>query len=60
MDIADLVIRNYCLEGTHFPVSMLINQCTFHLLSKHSSIVDKDAGVYFQGALQEPKAVWSL
>ena len=25
MDIADSVIRNYRLEGTHFPVSMLIN-----------------------------------
>jgi len=29
MDIADSVIRNYRLEGTHFPVPMLINQCKF-------------------------------
>ena len=27
MDIADPVIRNYCLEQTHFLVLMLINQC---------------------------------
>ena len=29
MDIADSVIRNYRLEGTHFPVPMLISQCKF-------------------------------
>ena len=28
MDIANPVIRNYCLERTHFPVPML-NQCKF-------------------------------
>jgi len=26
MDMADLVIRNYRLEGTHFPVPMLTNK----------------------------------
>ena len=32
MDIADSVVRNYRLEGTHFPVPMLINQWKFRPL----------------------------
>jgi len=35
MDIADSVIRNYRLEGTHFPVLMLINQSKVRLFGTH-------------------------
>jgi len=39
MDIADSVIRNYRLEGTHFPVPMLINRPKFRLLSRNPLLV---------------------
>jgi len=39
MDIADLIIRNYRLEGTHFPVPMLINQTKFRSLSRNPLLV---------------------
>jgi len=39
MDIADSVIRNYRVEGTHVPVLMLINQCKFRLLSGNPFLV---------------------
>jgi len=39
MDIADLVITNYRLEGTYFPVPMLINQSKFSSLSRNPLLV---------------------
>jgi len=39
MDIADSVIRNYRLEGTHFPVPNLINQSKFRSLSQNPLLV---------------------
>ena len=39
MDIADSVIRNYRLKGTHFPVPMPINQSKFRSLSRNPLLV---------------------
>jgi len=39
MDIANSVIRNYRLEGIHFPVPMLINQSKFRSLSRNPLLV---------------------
>jgi len=39
MGIADSVIRNYHLEGTHFLVQMFINQCKFRPLSGNPLLV---------------------
>jgi len=39
MDIADSVIRNYRLEGTYFPVLILINQSKFCSLSRYPLLV---------------------
>jgi len=39
MDIADSVVRNYRLEGTHFPIPMLINQSKFRSLSRNPLLV---------------------
>jgi len=40
MDIADSVIRNYRLEGTHFSVPMLINQSKIRSLSRNPLLVE--------------------